>query len=69
MAALESNRMRRRNSFTGRSQAFEVAGRHGSFSKAADELGVTQGAVSKLIRQLESELGAALFARLAARSN
>ena len=46
-------------------RAFEVAGRHGSFSKAADELGVTQGAVSKLIRQLESELGVALFARLA----
>jgi LysR family glycine cleavage system transcriptional activator len=63
---LDSNHMTRRKlpSLAGL-RAFEVAGRHSSFSKAADELGVTQGAVSKLIRQLESEVGVALFKRLA----
>jgi LysR family glycine cleavage system transcriptional activator len=28
-------------------RAFEAAGRHLSFSRAAEELGVTQGAISK----------------------
>jgi DNA-binding transcriptional LysR family regulator len=43
--------------------AFEAAGRLGSFSRAADELGVTQPAVSQRIRQLESRVGASLFVR------
>jgi LysR family transcriptional regulator, glycine cleavage system transcriptional activator len=44
-------------------RAFEAAARHESFSRAADELFVTHGAVSHQIRALESELGVALFAR------
>jgi DNA-binding transcriptional LysR family regulator len=44
---------------------FEAAARAGSFKDAADELGVTAGAVSHQIRGLESELGMALFVRQA----
>ena len=44
-------------------KAFEAAARHESFSRAADELFVTHGAVSHQIRALEAELGAKLFAR------
>lgn len=43
---------------------FEVAGRLQSFSNAAIELHVTQGAVSRQIRALEEELGIKLFNRL-----
>ncbi|WP_374636134.1 LysR substrate-binding domain-containing protein [Paracoccus sp. (in: a-proteobacteria)] len=45
-------------------RAFEVAGRKLSFRAAADELGVTQGAVAQQIRLLEEHLGLALFKRL-----
>lgn len=44
--------------------AFESAARHGSFTRAADELHLTQGAVSRQIRQLEAQLGIALFERV-----
>ncbi|KND60906.1 Glycine cleavage system transcriptional activator GcvA [Candidatus Burkholderia verschuerenii] len=44
-------------------RAFEAAARHESFSRAADELFVTHGAVSHQIRGLEAELGVPLFAR------
>lgn len=44
--------------------AFVVAARHGSFSKAAEELNVTPAAVSQQIRQLEELLGIQLFHRL-----
>jgi DNA-binding transcriptional LysR family regulator len=44
-------------------RAFEAAARHASFSRAADELGVTHGAVSKQIRVLEDDLGQTLFSR------
>lgn len=44
---------------------FEVAARSLSFSRAADELFVTQGAVSKQIKLLEDFLGKALFERTA----
>ncbi|MDR5770359.1 transcriptional regulator GcvA [Caballeronia sp. LP006] len=44
-------------------RAFEAAARHESFSRAADELFVTHGAVSHQIRALEAELGVPLFAR------
>src|SRR5438105_337849 len=44
-------------------RTFEAAARHASFSHAADELGVTHGAVSKQIRALEDELGQPLFTR------
>ncbi|GAA4334746.1 LysR substrate-binding domain-containing protein [Pigmentiphaga soli] len=44
--------------------AFEAAGRLGSFSAAAEELHVTQGAISRQIRGLEEYLGTRLFLRL-----
>ena len=44
-------------------RAFEAAGRHRSFTKAADELFVTQGAVSRQVKKLELHLGAPLFRR------
>jgi LysR family glycine cleavage system transcriptional activator len=43
--------------------AFEAAARAESFTRAAQELHVTQGAVSRLIRALEQELGTRLFLR------
>ena len=42
-------------------RAFEAAGRHESFSDAADELGVSHSAISKHVRGLEDRLGAQLF--------
>ncbi|MCO4785555.1 LysR substrate-binding domain-containing protein [Marinomonas atlantica] len=42
---------------------FVVAAKHLSFTKAAHELFLTQGAVSQQIRQLEQRLGFALFLR------
>src|SRR5438105_15575073 len=44
-------------------KAFEAAARHESFTKAADELSVTQGAVSHQVKALEAELGLRLFQR------
>ena len=44
-------------------RAFESAARLQSFSRAADELSVTQSAVSRQIQKLEAELGQPLFAR------
>ncbi|MEX2296812.1 MAG: LysR substrate-binding domain-containing protein [Dongiaceae bacterium] len=44
-------------------KAFEAAARHLSLTFAAEELGVTQAAVSHHIRQLETHLGVALFKR------
>jgi LysR family glycine cleavage system transcriptional activator len=43
--------------------ALEAVARLGSFTKAAEELSLTQGALSKQIRQLESTLGFLLFER------
>lgn len=48
-------------------RVFEVAARLESFSRAAEELRVTQSAVSRQIATLESYLGAQLFAREQAR--
>jgi LysR family glycine cleavage system transcriptional activator len=44
-------------------RTFEAAGRLQNFSRAAEELGLTQAAVSYQIRQLEDRLGRALFVR------
>jgi LysR family glycine cleavage system transcriptional activator len=44
-------------------RSFEAAARHQSFTRAADELCVTQGAVSHQVKALEAELGLRLFNR------
>lgn len=44
-------------------RAFEAAARHLSFTRAAEELCVTQAAVSHQVRALEEEIGYALFNR------
>lgn len=46
-------------------QAFIAVARYRSFSKASDQLFVTQPAVSKRVASLEQELGAQLFNRIA----
>ncbi|WP_083533070.1 LysR family transcriptional regulator [Bosea sp. WAO] len=48
-------------------RAFEAAARHGSFTRAAAELGMTQAAVSYQIKLLEDRLGLPLFQRQARR--
>ena len=44
-------------------RAFEVSARHLNFRLAAQELGVTQGAVAQQVRGLEAHLGLQLFSR------
>src|SRR6195256_214725 len=44
-------------------KAFEAAARYESFTRAAEELCVTQGAVSHQVKALETELGLKLFNR------
>lgn len=44
-------------------RAFEAAARHENLTRAAEELFVTHGAISRQIRDLESDLGTALFER------
>jgi len=44
--------------------AFEAAARLGSFERAADELAVSQSAISHRVRSLETQLGTKLFERL-----
>jgi LysR family glycine cleavage system transcriptional activator len=44
-------------------RSFEAAGRLGSFTLAADELSVSQAAVSRQVKELEAELGKPLFER------
>ena len=46
-------------------RAFEAAARHLSFTEAADEIGMTQSAVSQQIKALETKLGVPLFERKA----
>jgi len=45
-------------------RAFEAAARHLSFTRAADELNVTQAAISHQVKALEQDLGMPLFERL-----
>jgi LysR family glycine cleavage system transcriptional activator len=47
-------------------RAFEAAARRMSFTLAADELGVTQGAISRSVKALEEHLGFPLFDRAGA---
>ncbi len=44
-------------------RAFNAAARHLSFTKAADEMGVTPAAISHQIKELEDQIGVALFTR------
>ena len=44
-------------------KAFEAAARHESFTRAAEELCVTQGAVSQQVKALEEGLALKLFNR------
>jgi len=44
-------------------RTFEVAGRYDNFTKAAEELCITPGAVSKQVKLLEDHLGIMLFKR------
>src|SRR5690606_16043807 len=56
--------MRRRIPSTTALAIFEVAARHESFARAADELCLTESAVSRQIASLESFLDIKLFARV-----
>jgi len=49
-------------------QSFESAARHGSFTRAALELNLTQSAVSRQIKDLENQLGLLLFERVRQRA-
>jgi DNA-binding transcriptional LysR family regulator len=42
---------------------FEAAARHASFTRAAEELGISQPAVTRQIKAVEDSVGCALFAR------
>ena len=44
-------------------RSFEAAGRHESFTRASEELFVSQAAISRQVRDLEQQLGKALFTR------
>lgn len=56
-------RLRRNVPSLGALATFESAARLGGFTKAANELGVTQAAVSRQIRALEADFGLPLFTR------
>jgi LysR family transcriptional regulator, glycine cleavage system transcriptional activator len=57
------NTVRRRPLSVGPIRAFEAVSRHLSFRAAADELSLTQSAVSRQIQALEEDLGATLLLR------
>ena len=57
------NRTNQRALAVGPLRAFEAVARRSSFSAAADELHLTQPAISRQIKGLEEELGAPLFLR------
>jgi DNA-binding transcriptional LysR family regulator len=56
--------MRRKLPSTQTLACFEAAARHGSLTRAAQELALTQGAVSRQLGQLEEFLGVKLFRRV-----
>ncbi|MCQ5473167.1 LysR substrate-binding domain-containing protein [Pantoea brenneri] len=59
--------MRRKIPSSASLQAFEAAARHGNFARAAEELSLTEGAISRQIARLESLLNCRLFDRTKAR--
>ncbi|WP_050470206.1 LysR substrate-binding domain-containing protein [Herbaspirillum chlorophenolicum] len=56
--------MRRKIPGTSMLEAFESAARHLSFTRAAEELSYTEGAISRKIAMLEDYLGVKLFSRV-----
>lgn len=56
--------MRRKIPSNSALMAFEAAARHGSFARAADELALTEGAISRQIGRLEAFLSVTLFERI-----
>ena len=46
---------------------FESAARHGNFTRAGEELSLTQSAVSRQMRDLEEQIGKPLFERVRGR--
>lgn len=44
-------------------RCFEAAAKHQSFTAAAEELGLTQSGISRQVKELEDQIGAALFRR------
>ncbi|MCS5807351.1 LysR family transcriptional regulator [Klebsiella pneumoniae subsp. pneumoniae] len=50
-----------------RATGFEAAARHGNFARAAAELALTEGAISRQIARLEALLGSKLFDRTGSR--
>lgn len=48
-------------------RSFESAARHENFTKAAEELSLTQGAISRQIGELEAAIGVSLFRRVGRR--
>jgi DNA-binding transcriptional LysR family regulator len=56
--------MRRKIPSNSALMAFEASARHGSFARAADELALTEGAISRQIGRLEAFLGVTLFERI-----
>ncbi|EEY77181.1 LysR substrate binding domain protein [Acinetobacter calcoaceticus RUH2202] len=59
--------MRRKIPSSSSLQAFEAAARHGNFARAAEELSLTEGAISRQIGRLESFLNCKLFDRVGSR--
>lgn len=59
--------MRRKIPSSASLQAFEAAARHGNFARAAEELSLTEGAISRQIARLESLLNCRLFDRTGSR--
>lgn len=60
---LTSNHPRSRPIAAGHLRAFEAVARHLNFRAAAEELSLTQSAVSRQIQSLEDEVGSVLFLR------
>ena len=59
--------MRRKIPSSASLQAFDAAARHGSFARAAEELALTEGAISRQIARLEAMLNCRLFDRSGSR--
>ena len=60
---VSNNHIKRRLPPLGALTAFEAAARHQSFSRAAQELHLTHGAISRAVAQIEERIGVDLFLR------